>query len=234
MKKQNVKLTLLASLVTGLLSQGAMAGGTTIVFSADVVKTTCNVASQPNNGVISGVSTQELGNFTKDEIFTGVTKSASVGDGTYNLTPSTTAPLTLTVNGCSGDELASTGSELTLIARGTGALDTTTIDTANDLYGDPGVDHGFGFALGYQITDNSTGTARTNNGLTASETTGFIVPSKGGIPVYKAKQTGTSGDLGNMDVSVVIAPQIASWAGTSGAVKSGDLYSSVTFSVAMN
>lgn len=51
MKKQNVKLTLLASLLTGLLSQGARAAannsGATIILSAEVAKTTCNVSPCP-------------------------------------------------------------------------------------------------------------------------------------------------------------------------------------------
>lgn len=50
MKKQNVNITLLASLVTGLLtlSQGAMAAGspaTTVDFRAKVRETSCNVSA---------------------------------------------------------------------------------------------------------------------------------------------------------------------------------------------
>lgn len=234
MKKQNVKLILLASLLTGLLSQGAMAAtsgqGTTIYLSADVSKTTCNVSSTASGGVSGGVTLQDLGTFNKADLVNGV--SSQVGVGNYKLTPSTTAPLVLTISNCVGDDLAAAGDELKMSAKGNAAYDLVTPTTANDLYGDPASDRGYGFALGFEITDNSKGNAAANNSLT--DKTGFIVPSKGEFPIYKATAVSNTGDLDDMNISVKIVPQIAAWAATSANVQSGQLDTNVTFSVAMN
>lgn len=234
MKKQNVKLTLLASLLTGLLSQGAMAApsgqGTTIIFSADVSKTTCDVSSTANGGAASGVVLQDLGTFNKTDI-ASATNVKPVGAGNYNLVPSTTAPLVLTVSNCSGEDLASSD-ELMMSATGSTALDITTPATANDLYGSSSADKGYGFALGYKITDNSTPAVANNNLVNGK--TGFIVPSTGQVPIYKASATTSGSDLADMNVSVEVAPQVAGWAATSAKVQDGVLDTNVTFSVAMN
>ncbi|MHA0954044.1 hypothetical protein [Enterobacter ludwigii] len=234
MKKQNVKLTLLASLLTGLLSQGAQAvtsSGATIILSAEVAKTTCNVSPVPNSGANSGVNLQDLGIFRKADMLAGDSKK--VGIKTYSLLPASTAPLVLTVSGCNGDDMA-TGGAMEMSVRGNSALDNDDPTTNMDLYGDPNSDRGYGFALGYETTDNSPVSVKNNNALTAGDMSGWILPSAGKVVLYEAKQAAAPGDLSKLDLSVKIVPQIATWATQAAAIAPGQLDTNVTFSVAMN
>lgn len=226
MKKQNVKLILLASLVTGLLSQGAMAAtqGSTVKFHASVQDTTCNVSAL--NGTAGAASPVDFGYLSVADIAAG-TPAQPVGTGSYNLLASTVTPVMLTVKGCSGTELL-LGKGLELSVNGAGANSPAGDKASANLYGDATTDHGFGFALGYSRTDNSTGNAKSNNGV--ADGTGFILPSSGTLPLYKATAASNPGDLALMDVSVVITPQIASW----GTAQEGKLTVPVTFNVAMN
>lgn len=227
MKKQNVNITLLASLVTGLLtlSQGVMAAGgsqaTTVDFRANVQPTTCDVSAGNTAGSATNVA---FGTIAKSEFGTGTDKT--VGTTTYNLLPSTLAPVTLSVSGCTGEELAaSKGLELT--AAGAGAMGAIT-----NLYGDDKADQGFGFALGYTLTDNSVDDngALANNGATLS-TSGFITPANNTLKLYTATAMTTPGQLGDLDFSVEITPQVGSWGNSQ---KEASLLTPVTFKVAMN
>lgn len=235
MKKQNVKITLLASLLTGLLSQGAMAAtpasgqGTTIYLSADVSKTSCSVTPIGSGGAPGGVSLQDMGSFNKSDLV--LNAKTWFGGAQYHLTPSTTAPLILTISDCTGDDLAQAG-ELKMEVRGPRAFDANTLATADDLFGDPVNDRGYGFALGYAITDNSAGSAAANNELASA--TGNILPSEGGIAIYKAKVTPNSGDVNDINISVKVVPQIAAWAASDANIMDGQLDSNVVFQVAMN
>lgn len=185
----------------------------------------------PNGGVSNGVNLQDLGIFNKNDITSGT--ATAVGNGTYKLLPASTAPLVLTVTNCNGEDMAA-GGAMEMSVKGNSALDDTTVTTNMDLYGDSNMDRGYGFALGYETTDNSPVSVKNNNALTAAQMSGWILPSAGKVVLYKADNTPAQGDLDKLDLSVKITPQIAAWGAQAADIASGTLDTNVTFSVAMN
>ncbi|CAI1731874.1 major fimbrial protein StkA [Serratia fonticola] len=226
MKKQNVNITLLASLVMGFLtlSQGAMAGtkSSTVDFRAVVKPTSCNVSAGNTPGTAVNVA---FGTITKSEFGTGDDKT--VGTTQYNLLPSKLPSVMLEVSGCKGAELAASGT-MGLTAIGSGAT-----GAADDLYGDSSTDQGFGFALGYTLTDNSVDDngGKTNNGATLPPATGFITPANNTLALYEATAPATADMLSDIKFNVEIKPQVGSWGNSQQTVS---LVTPVTFNVAMN
>lgn len=226
MKKQNVNITLLASLVMGFLtlSQGAMAGtkSTTVDFRAVVKPTSCDVSAGNTPGTAVNVA---FGTITKSE-FAGGTDTA-IGINRYLLLPSKLPSVMLEVSGCKGADLAM-GGTMGLTAIGSGAT-----GAEDDLYGDSSTDQGFGFALGYVLTDNSSDDngGKANNGVTPPPTTGFITPAKSTLALYEATATATADMLSDVKFNVEIKPQVGSWGSSQQTVS---LVTPVTFNVAMN
>ncbi|CAI1005591.1 MULTISPECIES: hypothetical protein [Serratia] len=223
MKKQNVNITLLASLVTGLLtlSQGAMAAGspaTTVDFRAKVQETSCNVSAAPAGGSVN----MQFGKIALSD-FPGGTDTP-VGGANYKLLTSTVTPVTLNVSGCTGDAFA-VGKGLVMQVNGNGA-----VGAANDIYGDSNTDQGFGFALGYDITDNTTDAGTKADNGTTTPTTGFITPATNMLTLYSAKTVNVT-DTSSLNFDVTIKPQVGSWGQNQQTVT---LTTPVTFTVAMN
>ncbi|MHA0954045.1 hypothetical protein [Enterobacter ludwigii] len=223
MKKQNVNITLLASLVTGLLtlSQGAMAAdssATTVDFRAKVQVSSCNVSAGSSGGPVN----VQFGKIALVD-FAGGT-GTDVGDGNYKLLTSTVTPVTLNVSGCDGNAFAA-GKGLVMQVNGNGAA-----GAVDDIYGDSDTDQGFGFALGYDITDNTTdGDTKADNGTTTPPT-GFITPKNHMLTLYSAN-VGSLADMSSLDFDVTIKPQVGSWGSNQQMVT---LTTPVTFTVAMN
>lgn len=224
MKKQNVNITLLATLVTGLLtlSQGAMAtSGTTVDIRATVQPTTCNVST----GAAGSTTNAAFGTIPKADL-TGGAPTTIEGAPVLLVAPSSVQPITLSVSGCTGDALAA-GGTLSLIAQGPEAS-----GAAKDaLYGDNVKDQGFGFALGYEVKDKTAAGTKTNNAA-STPIPGWVTPKSPTLKLYEATAVLAAGDLADIDFDVAIKPQVGSWTGAT--VQEAALSTPVTFSVAMN
>lgn len=244
MKTQNVKITLLATLVTGLLmSQVASASDTTIYFNTEVAKSSCDVKAgnvDPTTGGLTsnGQNVMPFGTYTKAKI--GKTGgSTTIGTfTTYNIIPSQATPILLSVSGCSGDDLlapVAANAPAPAVDAGvmklkvTGAPALQAAGAEKNVFGDPSKDVGFGYGLTYTV--NGGGEHNALDGAT-----GDILPTTGTVDIYKNNGTEdqTAAGLDTIDLSVTITPSLAAWATTPNGVASGVLSTPVTFSVLQN
>lgn len=238
MKTQNVKITLLATLVTGLLmSQVASASDTTIYFNTEVAKTTCDVtagnAGPTGSLTTNGQNVMPFGTYTKAQIGKA---GGNVTIGTfsaYNIIPSQATPIMLSLSGCSGDDLlAPVAAPAPGVPAGvlqlkvTGAPALQAAGAEKNVFGDPSKDVGFGYGLKYLV--NGGGTDNALDG-----TSGDILPTTGSVNIYENKGT-VDQTAASLDLSVTITPSLAAWATTDSGVSTGVLSTPVTFSVLQN
>ncbi|MGF6189007.1 hypothetical protein [Serratia sp. 2723] len=228
MNKQNVKMTLLASLVTGLvLSQGAMAaGGALVTFETKVGTTTCNV------GVGTGTQTDEaatkvfMGEFTPTALTTiGTTGTKTkVGNTNYGLTtgPEGGAGVVLNVTGCEGASLAK-GSGINMLVEGPSAMGVGK----NDLYGDYTTDQGFGIALEY--------TVHPAKDFEPVKLAGYATPTDNTIEVINNTKDASGVDAAALpDASVSIMPHVAVYGQNDAAFTAGATVDTVVHFTVVN
>ncbi|RTP87933.1 hypothetical protein [Enterobacter asburiae] len=216
MTKQNVKMTLLATLVTGLmLSQGAMASsGSLVEFTTEVGTTTCDVSLNGGSGPAATSQKVYMGEYTPEALVSIASGSTgTVGGGTYGLTagPAGGSPFSMSIANCVGTAIPASGS-LDLVADGSSALGAGS----QDLYGDATQDQGFGIALKYNVISGKPA-------LAPASKEGYILPSNGG-KIQIVKNTNAASELELNDIGAVnvsITPQLAVYGQTTAAFNAG-------------
>lgn len=189
MNKQMMKMTAMAATLAGMMaSMGAAhaAGGNvaSMVLSAQVTKTTCQINTNTGNNTIN----ENFGAYLQADIAKFTKNAPETGNSTV-----------ISFSNCSGADVAQ-GKTVDLVADGQNA-----IGSGGDAFGDSSKDE----KIGFQIVASWVNDGTTSD-LTA--TTGTFSPKNTSISIFKAPAAG--GNIAMPDLplpDVTLTPNLFSW-----------------------